>query len=215
MVGNDVVDLLDPETAVEGLNPRFDERVFTSDERRQLAAASDAHILRWTMWAAKESAYKLAKRFKHSTAFAHSLFETELGENGRGTVRHGAWCCAVTVSREGPTIHAIATADHPERERIVAGLDHVEAESDPSVSARELAIASVARHLDVEPSVFTITSGADRIPPLRLGGLPLGHLSLSHHGTLVALAWMPPTECIGIGAPSVIGATAVPPNRRR
>ncbi len=193
MVGNDVVDLLDPETAVKGLNPRFDERVFTDNEQGQLAAASDAHILRWTMWAAKESAYKLAKRFDHSTVFAHSLFETELGENGRGTVLHGASCCAVTVCREGPTIHAIATADHPERERIVAGLDHVATDSDPSVSARELAITSVARHLDVEPAMFTITNGPDRIPTLRLGGLPLGHLSLSHHGTLVAFAWLPPT----------------------
>lgn len=190
MIGNDIVDLDDPETFAEGLNPRFDQRVFTADELRRLAVADDSRALRWTLWAAKESAYKLVKRRDSETVFSHSLFETDLGEHGCGTVRHGEWCCAVTVSRQGSAIHVIATADHGDRQRVITGLGKVSESDDPSVSVRELAINSVARHLQIEPVALTITAGEDRIPVLLLDGQPLGHLSLSHHGAWVAFAWM-------------------------
>ncbi|MEN8162790.1 MAG: 4'-phosphopantetheinyl transferase superfamily protein [Acidobacteriota bacterium] len=194
MIGNDIVDLDDPETGTEGLNPRFDSRVFSADERRRLAAAEDHRALRWTLWAAKESAYKLAKRRDPETIFAHSLFETDLGDDGCGTVRHGEWCCDVAVNREGSAIHAIATADHGDRQRVVFGLGEVPEGDDPSVRVRELASNSVARHLQVEPAAVMITAGEDRIPVLRVDGQPSGHLSLSHHGALAAFAWMPPSE---------------------
>jgi len=191
MIGNDVVDLDDPETAAEGLNPRFDQRVFTTDELRQLAAADDARALRWTLWAAKESAYKLAKRRDPETVFAHSLFETVLDEDGFGTVCHGDWCCAVAISREGSTIHAIATPDDRDRQRVITGLGHVLESDDPSVCVRELATKSVARHLHIKSAAVTISAGEDRIPVLCIDGRPSGHLSLSHHGALTAFAWMP------------------------
>ncbi len=73
MIGNDVVDLADPEATEKGLNPRFDERVFSFIERRQLGASKERHLLRWTMWAAKESAYKLAKRSDPQTILLHCL----------------------------------------------------------------------------------------------------------------------------------------------
>ncbi len=191
-VGNDVVDLDDPETATEGLNRRFDRRVFSADELRRLAVADDARTLRWTLWAAKESAYKLAKRSDPETVFAHSLFQTDLGEYGCWTVRHGEWSCAVSVSHEGSAIHAIATPDHCDRQRVITGLGHVLEGDDPSARVRELATKLVARHLQIEPAVITITAGEHRIPVLRVDGQPLGHLSLSHHGTLSAFAWMAP-----------------------
>ncbi len=189
MIGNDVVDLNDPETFAEGLNPRFDKRVFTADELRRLAAADDSRALRWTLWAAKESAYKLVKRRDPETVFSHSLFETDLGEHGFGTVRHGDWCCVVAVSREGAAIHVIATADHGDRQRIVAGLSEISEGDDPSVRVRQLATNSVAHHFQIEPIAVTVTAGKDRIPVLLVDGQPVGYLSLSHHGAFVAFAW--------------------------
>ena len=41
MLGNDVVDLADPETRRAALHPRFDARAFAPRERAALAAASD------------------------------------------------------------------------------------------------------------------------------------------------------------------------------
>jgi len=194
MVGNDVVDLDDPETSVEELNPRFDQRVFTAAELRRLSVAGDKRALRWTLWAAKESAYKLAKRLDPETVFAHSLFETKLDERGCGTVRHGEWCCAVTVDRKGSAVHAISTLNRSDREWVVSDLAYVEESDDPSVRVRELATNSVGQFLEVEPGAVTITAGDDRIPVLRVDGQPQGHLSLSHHGASVAFAWMPPRD---------------------
>ena len=37
MVGNDIVDLRDPESQADGLHPRFDARVFTAPERDAIA----------------------------------------------------------------------------------------------------------------------------------------------------------------------------------
>jgi len=192
MVGNDVVDLHDPETSPEGLNPRFDERVFTTGERHKLASASDAHSLRWTMWAAKESAYKLAKRFDCTTIFAHSQFETKLDENGSGQVHHNCSCYAINVICVESAIHAIAMTDHRHREHIVFGLNNLPDGGDPSESVRELARTAIADQLDIDATLITITTGAHRIPVLRVDGMPNGHLSLSHHGAHIAFAWMPP-----------------------
>jgi len=191
-VGNDVVDLDDPETVVEGLNPRFDERVFTSEESRKLAESCDTHALRWTLWAAKESAYKLAQRWDPETVFSQSRFVTDIGDNGRGIVHYGDWHCVVSISHEGSAIHALATSNHSDRERVVSGLGRIEESDDPSVRVRELAINSVARHLQIELTALIITAGEDRIPVLLLDGQPSGYLSLSHHGALTAFAWMPP-----------------------
>ena len=62
MIGNDVVDLEDPETRPETFRPRFDERVFDPVERRAIAHDPRPHARRWAHWAAKEAAYKLARQ---------------------------------------------------------------------------------------------------------------------------------------------------------
>ena len=53
MLGNDVIDLADPETSSR--HPRFDARVFGATERALLARSEDAGRLRQVLWAAKEA----------------------------------------------------------------------------------------------------------------------------------------------------------------
>ena len=48
MVGNDVVDLRDPDADPATLSARFDLRVFGPDERDRLAASRHPVRLRWT-----------------------------------------------------------------------------------------------------------------------------------------------------------------------
>lgn len=191
MVGNDVVDLDDPETAAEGLNPRFDARVFSNDELERIAAAEDSRRLRWTLWAAKESAYKLCKRKDATAIFAHARFETALDDSGHGYVRLGDWTCAVQVTCQMAQIHAVATAEYDDRKRVVSCVQKISRENDPSLKVRRLAIESVARSIGIDRESVTITTGADRVPRLHLDGSIHGFLSLSHHGSLVAFAWMP------------------------
>ena len=44
MVGDDVVDLADPEARADALHPRFDARVFAPAERAALAASADPGV---------------------------------------------------------------------------------------------------------------------------------------------------------------------------
>ena len=93
-VGNDVVDLDDPETRIEALHPRWAERVFTEAERRALAASRVRHRLHWALWAAKESGYKALRRLDPAAVFSPRAFEIELEAPRevravfRGEVRH-------------------------------------------------------------------------------------------------------------------------------
>ena len=57
-IRTDFSSVADAETRLDGLHPRFAERVFTPAEREALEAAPDRHRLHWALWAAKESAYK-------------------------------------------------------------------------------------------------------------------------------------------------------------
>ena len=57
MIGNDVVDLRDPDADPWRLHARFDERVFHPSERALIAASPQPGRTRWVLWALKESAY--------------------------------------------------------------------------------------------------------------------------------------------------------------
>ncbi|MEZ4332319.1 MAG: 4'-phosphopantetheinyl transferase superfamily protein [Myxococcota bacterium] len=79
MLGNDVVDLADVDARPETFRRRFDERVFTEEERRALADDPSPHPLRWAHWAAKEAAYKCLRqgdpRFVFSPIRLEARFE--------------------------------------------------------------------------------------------------------------------------------------------
>ncbi|MGH7855988.1 MAG: 4'-phosphopantetheinyl transferase family protein, partial [Candidatus Binatia bacterium] len=85
MVGNDVIDLRDPETAPGSQHPRFDARVFAPAERALLGASTDARRLRWILWAAKEAAYKVARKIDARAVFSPRRFVVDLA------ARHVLW----------------------------------------------------------------------------------------------------------------------------
>jgi phosphopantetheinyl transferase (holo-ACP synthase) len=99
MVGNDVVDLADSDVAADARHPRFDERAFAPCERRRIGAAQAEAPLRWILWAAKESAYKVAKRRDPATVFSPARFVVELDAELRGSVRCGGEAYPVQVNR--------------------------------------------------------------------------------------------------------------------
>ncbi len=122
MVGNDVVDLRDTDADPGTLHPRFDARVFSRAERGRLAASPDVVRERWSLWAAKEASYKLARKHDSSTVFSPIRFEVDLeaerslapaaaqlGKVRTGRVSHGDREYRVRVSNGADFVHAIAT----------------------------------------------------------------------------------------------------------
>lgn len=125
-VGNDVVDLTDPDNLPSAVHPRFDSRVFTEAERRLLAAepdaGSDRHRVRWTLWAAKEAALKCLRQVEPSAPFRPRELEVSLaapgadaaGAVGAARVRRGGREWRVTVDATAERVHAIAVPAEPD-----------------------------------------------------------------------------------------------------
>ena len=184
MLGNDVVDLRDPET--RDRHPGFDARVFTPHERATLEASDDPHVMRQRLWAAKESAYKAARRGDRRVFFSPVRFEVTLRDPERGHVEHASGRYEVRIARSGDCLHAVACrgADPDASERAIAEI----AACPPGRAARRLALRALAPALGVEAADLGI-GRRERIPTLELRGAPTGiPLTLSHHGRFAAFA---------------------------
>ena len=194
MVGNDVVDLRDPESAPETLHPHFDTRVFGESERAAIAASEDSARLRWKFWAAKESAYKLARKLSPTTVFAPARFVVVLSDAETATVTHGDSRYRVAFTENDGALHAVATQADDKAE-VLAGWRRLEvgeiASGDPeapSRAVRELLCERLAARLGVSADALEVRRRG-RIPYLWLNGKPAPvDLSLSHHGGWLAFA---------------------------
>lgn len=186
MVGNDVVDFVDSEVCSGPAHPRFDARVFNRAERRALEAENDPNRLRWTFWAAKEAAYKLAVKRDPHTVFSPPRFSVTLDSATRGAVDHPGGRVSLALASRGDTVHAVARDN--EAAEIVIGVDAIENSNEASAAVRNLAIRDVAVRLGVSEKDLRL-GRRGRIPVLSMRGSDrLLDISLSHHGRYVAFA---------------------------
>lgn len=190
MVGNDVIDLGDPETRPDACHARFDARVFGASELDLLAASAAPVRLRWILWAAKEAAYKVAKKRDAATCFSPPRFVVRPARDAAATVQHEDARYAVALEVGPGHVHAVATAAGAPDERVVARVERLEHGSSvcPGSAARALAIATVAPFLGVAATDLAILRDG-RVPRLACatGGFAVD-LSLSHHGRFVSFA---------------------------
>ncbi len=204
MLGNDVIDLRDEDARPASFAPRFDERVFSPEERRAIARDRNPVSLRWAHWAAKESAYKLAKQLDSTFVFAPrrlvAFYEPISNPIEHTFERHGTLTLPHVV---GGTISVIELRSFETSENIhvVAipagtdwgGVDHaIEKRADPSenpsVTTRAMAIREISRRLGVRADRITI-GRRERIPTILLDGARTSlSLSLSHHGDWIGYA---------------------------
>jgi phosphopantetheinyl transferase (holo-ACP synthase) len=191
MVGNDVVDLRDLETRARGLHPRFDARVFACSEGEALRASEAPQRLRWRLWAAKEAAYKVARKLDPRVIFSPARFVVTFDDARQGRVRCAAGTVSVVLHEDGESVHAIATDDGASEPRILFARAIASDPREASRAVRQLAIRSVAERLSTDPRQLRVVRRG-RIPQLVIGdtdAMPRTlDLSLSHHGRFVAFA---------------------------
>jgi len=212
MIGNDVVDLLDPDADPETHDVRFDARVFREAERDALTASEDPAALRWSLWAAKEAAYKLCVRRDPATIFSPILFEVSLRSgklhrrNARveGVVEHRGERLTLQLRLDDDWVHAVVSDSNPAPgSRLVFGAQRLSrgplAQIAPerlAAEARRLAVCELAPRLGVSASLLEVRKQG-RLPLLARSDAgpddaPLPPLSLSHHGAVVGFAsWLP------------------------
>lgn len=196
MIGNDVVDLRDPDTRCAAQHPRFESRVFTSAERARWRdlPPRERHWLRWAHWAAKESAYKALRRSDAALCFAPSRFAVEftpgVGARGAegteplsGCVRVGGHALALRVERGHAHLHALVCVLPAGLDEFCAVVRQISATAHPRRAVRALlreALASVAAE-----GATPVLERRGRVPVLRVG-VRTWPVSLSHHGRQVA-----------------------------
>jgi 4'-phosphopantetheinyl transferase EntD len=78
LIGNDLVDLRARESEGKSRDTRFVARVFTAREAELIAGSSSPDFALWMLWAAKEAAYKVAKKLRADAIFAHSRYEVSV-----------------------------------------------------------------------------------------------------------------------------------------
>lgn len=198
MLGNDVVDLADPEAAEGALHPRFDARAFTASERARLDAAAERPALRWVLWAAKEAAWKAVRRLAPDCPFHPARIEARLAPAGRGAfageVAIAGARFRVRVEVAGEAVHAVAVHRALPAPRVRAawralrGGGAPPAPSAGSDEARGLAVELASHALAVPRHELTVARRARMPELLRAGAAVPVCLSLSHHGRFAAAA---------------------------
>jgi phosphopantetheinyl transferase (holo-ACP synthase) len=189
MLGDDVVDLADPEAASGAPHPRFDDRVFTASERDAIARSPEPNHLRWTFWAAKESAYKAARKLGSRVVFAPRRFEVRMLAGDQATVGHEGSRWHVRVRRRDDAVHVVALGAPLLRTEPLVGFARVDStDEDLSAAVRRFAIREIAASLAIDATRLAIARRG-RIPVLTVDGEPTAdELSLSHHGSVVGFA---------------------------
>jgi len=195
MIGNDVVDLGDPEAQPEAIHPRFDERVFAPRESEVLSASGAPHRLRWILWAAKEAAYKVVRKLDAHAVFSPRRFVVELDSRLEGRVRHAARegdpqrVLPVHVEEDRLRVHAVAASAPLWGRSLRQGVAWLPGDlADARTAARAVALLRVAECLGAAPESLRIEQEG-RVPVVWCKGerAPVD-LSLSHHGRFVAFA---------------------------
>lgn len=194
VVGNDVVDLEDPESRLDSLHPRWVERVFAPEEKDALAACATPlarHRLHWALWAAKESAFKARRRLDRIAVFSPreaSVVLPGVPDDGDGVVaghaHDGDAAYAVEVRFGGSWVHAVAVGASG-ADGLLRGV--ASRDGEPGRAARAFAAERIGASLGLGRRSLRI----DGRPPVAFAndGPVEGCVSLSHHGRFVAFAF--------------------------
>jgi phosphopantetheine--protein transferase-like protein len=79
-VGNDIVDLKEPDNCGKSGDDRFLGRVFTPEERDRIVGAACPDKVLWAFWAAKEAAYKAVSRDEPSICSTPRRYFVDMGD---------------------------------------------------------------------------------------------------------------------------------------
>jgi phosphopantetheinyl transferase (holo-ACP synthase) len=183
MIGNDVVDL----AHAPAPRDRFVERVLCEEERARFEASGDQHGLLWTLFAAKEAAYKAISRRDGPIVFAHRAFVVAAD---LASIRFEATVLTLEIDRTAERVHALAYSGNRPTWAVAR------ASGDASEDARRLLRGHLAPQFQCRAEELAIirdpTPGSwDGFAPPRvsLRGAPVAiDVSLSHDGGFVACA---------------------------
>ncbi len=214
-VGNDVVDLKDPENIGKSRDDRFLGRVFTAGERELIASAPFPDTLLWSLWAAKEAAYKAVSSADPTVCSIPRRYRVVLEAEdatrkivrlaGKVITPRGELVLEVAVSADW--VHALAAGAEEALKRLCRRVKRLEGGKgvvNPSAFVRGALLREIACRLDCPVGDLSVVKNPDGLGAPRVlfrGELLAAEISLSHDGRFAAFAFDPatliPADCTG------------------
>lgn len=213
-VGNDIVDLTNPDISLKHESERFINRVLDKSEIDFLKGSNDPKETLWLLWSGKEAGYKVLKKIYPKISFSHSKFIVTLGESLkdgflRGSLVYNGNIISLRWTQTKDWVHCVAVLKKEEKyfdvlEYDVKHLDQVSlstkgfcfkelvsVHSCESVGVRNLAKELLKKNMLEDAKIIRFPLQKKFSPPeLYLSEIPLKNwdLSLSHDGKYVSCA---------------------------
>ncbi|MBX7143401.1 MAG: 4'-phosphopantetheinyl transferase superfamily protein [Oligoflexia bacterium] len=180
-LGNDIVDLKSPERVC---HPRFPSRICSQREFLGIRDRNPEHI--WTLWAAKEAAYKTLKRHNQSLHFSPCAFEVSEDFNH---VTYSGQRLALRVDRSDSYVHAVCASDTGLLQTKQLLLIVEPSTNDPSTYVRGLLKERIRAIFKQDIKISNDPDRWSQVPKIFAGTHELGPVSISHDGDYVAAAF--------------------------
>ena len=162
---------------------RFVARVCSDSEKALLAGAAEPKVLLWSLFAAKEAAFKAISK-EGPLVFAHRRFVVSADLR---SVTYDTYVLWLRVDVDGPCIHAVAWTDD---EMPIFGVEKIAPGVDASAAARALLLKRLGvSGLTVERAPLPGSWNGFGPPKLFRDGVEVNlDISLSHDGRFVGFA---------------------------
>jgi len=200
LIGNDIVDLADPQAVGKHRDVRFMDRVFTPDERRTILSSDAPDTILWSLWAAKETGYKAMGKLHPALSSAPKRYPVRLSGAPfpeAGIVETPCGPISLRFDITGEYVHCIgATAD----EDLDAVVWNVHEIPHPDISSerqsdflRNMTRETLSRCLNESPESIEIVRQKGHRglgpPEVYFGGKRTAiDISMSHDGRFAACA---------------------------
>ena len=208
-IGNDVVDWKLPANAGKSWDSRYLRKILTNAEIEIVQEAENQDRALWSLWACKETAYKVVRKTSVGAPFLPRLWSVQLKQSGHTVmegevVLPGGSTVFVQLSAEN-YVHCIGADRLRDLEQIIWGVEPVPETGscvniDPSLHGRKCLLRKLSdvHQLDFrEMEIRRAKKGLEFQPPYlyyKNEKAPFD-ISLSHDGKFVAYAFIKQLSC--------------------
>ena len=204
-IGNDIVDLREPANAGKSRDSRFLKKILTVAEIEFVQNAENPDKALWSLWACKETAYKVVKKKRVDAAFLPRrwtviLKKTESACSDGEVKIPDAEAVYVRLFSHSRYVHCVGADSPADLDRLVCKVEVLpekenEKRINPSLFARKCLARSLADFFRLNFSDIKINRVKDKSelqpPHVYINGKKSDiDVSLSHDGQFVAYAFL-------------------------